>query len=74
MAKEKINIDEMKLSDEKKVEECTDEELNEVVGGVTTMIAPPWFCQYCRHLNGTIDPETSRYILYCAKCGRPKHE
>ncbi len=70
MAKEKINMGEMKLSDGKKTEELIDEELNKVVGGVTTMFPPfiPWYCQ-CGHYNAT---RPSDFNYSCKSCGQPR--
>ncbi|MBP7174908.1 MAG: hypothetical protein KBA53_01650 [Thermoclostridium sp.] len=79
MAKERINIDEIKLSNGKKVEEFTDEELNEVVGGATTMFPPqrPWTCQ-CGHYNDTTEYDEGRnrhvFVRHCVICGQPRHK
>lgn len=61
----------MKLNDGKKVEECTDEELNKVVGGVSISHMPPtrWKCS-CGQYN-EID-YTSFKNAKCEKCGQPK--
>lgn len=71
MAKDKINIDEMKLNDEKRVEKCTDEELNEVVGGADTMFPPviPWTCPSCGHYNNTT--KGFSIVKFCVICGEP---
>lgn len=81
MAKEVINIDKMKLSDGKKAEECTDEELNEAGGGFCSIFAPqiPWTCP-CGHYNDTTERDSFsstaidsyRIVRKCVKCGQSR--
>lgn len=76
MAKAKINMDEMKLSDGIKEEIMTDAELSEVVGGSATMFPPqiPWTCPSCGHYNNTTENggKGAYIVKFCVICGQPR--
>lgn len=63
MPEDKTNIDEIKS------EELSDDKLNEVVGGASTMFTPfiPWLCQ-CGYYNNVKLPDSH----ICKGCGQSR--